>query len=238
MMFYSLFQLHPILIAAAIIPAIVLMIYIYRKDRLEQEPKGLLILLIVFGILSTSLASFAERIGLRILSKLADPTGEAFALLSNFLIIGLAEEGSKYLFLKWRTWRNPNFNCQFDGLVYAVFVSLGFALWENLYYVVMYGLGGAVIRAVTAIPGHACFGVFMGVFYGQAKALANQGNEESSRKCRILALICPMLLHGLYDYIATRESGELTFLFLIFIAAMFAAAFLMVRKLSREDHYI
>ena len=238
MLFYSLLQMHPILIAAAIIPAIVLMIYIYRKDRLEHEPTGLLILLVVFGILSTSLASFVERIGLRIFSKITDPTGEVFALLSNFLVIGLAEEGSKYLFLRWRTWKNPNFNCRFDGLVYAVFVALGFALWENLYYVVMYGMGGALIRAVTAIPGHACFGVFMGVWYGQAKQMENRGELEQSKKFRILSVVIPMLLHGLYDYIATRESGELTTVFLVFIIAMFAAAFLMVRKFSREDQYI
>ena len=238
MIFYRLLQIHPILIAAAIIPAIVLMIYIYRKDRLDKEPTGLLILLIVMGILSTSLASFVERIGAKVLSGLVDPSTELFAILSNLLVIGLVEEGSKYFFLKRRTWRNPNFNCKFDGLVYAVFVSLGFALWENLYYVFMYGMGGALIRAVTAVPGHACFGVIMGALYGQAKMLANRGDQEGSRNYRVFAVICPTVLHGMYDYIATRGTDNLTTHFLIFVATMFITAFVLIKKLSKEDKFI
>ena len=238
MIFYGLLRLHPILIAAAVIPAIVLMVYIYRKDRLEKEPTGLLVLLIVMGILSTSLASFLEQIGAKILAKLLDPSTELFAILSNLLVIGLVEEGSKYFFLKRRTWRNPNFNCKFDGLVYAVFVSLGFALWENIFYVFMYGLGGAMLRAVTAVPGHACFGVFMGALYGQAKLLENRGDLQRSKNYRVLAVLCPTVLHGLYDYIATSGAESLTGYFIAYVIVMFLTSFVLIRRLSKEDRFI
>lgn len=88
----------------------------------------------------------------------------AYNVLLYFVVVALSEEGFKYLLLKKRTWYSSEFNCQFDGVVYAVFVALGFALWENISYVLMYGLGTAAVRAVTAVPGHACFGVFMGRF--------------------------------------------------------------------------
>ena len=225
-------------IAAAVIPAVWLLIRIYRADRLEKEPAALLGLLLLHGIVATALAAYAERIGYSVLSALMDEDSLGFQLVTNFLVVGLAEEGFKYLLLKRRTWNSPYFNCQFDAVVYAVFVSLGFALWENISYVAMYGLDVALIRAITAIPGHASFGVFMGAWYGLAKAHERRGNTEYSRFCRRIALICPALLHGLYDFIATLENANAVWYFVAFIAVMFVIAYGMVRKLSRQDQYL
>ena len=233
-----LLQLNPILIAAAVLPAIALMYLVYRQDRLEREPRPLLWMLILQGIFSTAVAGFLERMGARLLTFAFPQTSKIYDLLYYFLVVGLAEEGCKYLFLKWRTWNNPNFNCRFDGIVYAVFVSLGFALWENLYYVVMFGFDGAVIRALTAIPGHAAFGVFMGAWYGQAKQLDVSFKVEQSLRCRRLAVLVPMLLHGSYDYIASGDYGALSAGFLAFIVCMFLAAYLTMRKQSRQDRYL
>ena len=128
-------------------------------------------------MISTALAGTAEQLGDWVLSYVVPEGSLAYNALFYFLIVGPAEEGFKYLLLKNRTWKSPHFNCQFDGVVYAVFVSLGFALWENIGYVLRYGFATAVARAVTAIPGHACFGVFMGVLYGVAKRQALAGDE-------------------------------------------------------------
>ena len=225
-------------IAAAVIPAVWLLILIYKADRLEKEPAALLGLLILHGIVATALAAYAERIGYSVLSALMKEETLPYQLISNFLVVGLAEEGFKYLLLKRRTWNSPHFNCQFDAVVYAVFVSLGFALWENISYVALYGMDVALIRAITAIPGHASFGVFMGAWYGLAKAHERRGHQEYSRVCRRIALLCPALLHGLYDFIATLEDANAVWYFVAFIAVMFVAAYGMVRKLSRQDTYL
>jgi len=227
-----------LLIAAAVIPAAALLMYVYRKDRLEKEPVSLLLSLVLQGIISTSLAVYAERVGTNLLSSMLSADTLAYHLIFNFLIVGLAEEGFKYLLLYRRTWHSPHFNCQFDAVVYAVFVSLGFALWENIDYVVMYGFGTALVRAVTAVPGHACFGVFMGAWYGLAKAHESKGNAAYSRICRRLAVVCPALLHGLYDFIATVDRTESALYFLGFIGLMFAAAAFTIRRLSSRDRYV
>ena len=232
------FYFNPFLIAAAVIPALALMAYVYKADRLEKEPWPLLLSLMLQGIISTSLTVYAERLGARLLGGVLPVNTWAYQIVFNFLVVGLSEEGFKYLLLKRRTWRSPSFDCLFDGVVYAVFVSLGFALWENIDYVVMYGFSAAMVRAVTAVPGHACFGVFMGVFYGLARRHENLGRPGMSRRCRVLAVVCPMLLHGLYDLIATVERTPFSWTFLAFIAALFLAAFLLVRRLSRRDQYI
>lgn len=229
-----------LLIAAAVIPAAVLLIYVYRKDRIEKEPDSLLLQLVLFGGLSTLLAVVAETVGATLLALLL-PGGEehpAYGFWMFFVVVGLSEELFKYLVLRWRTWRSPQFNCRFDGVVYAVFVSLGFALWENVGYVLMYGMGAALMRAVTAVPGHASFGVFMGACYSFARQSANRGAAGRSRVWNWLAVLLPAVIHGCYDYIALSEGGGVTSTFLVFVAAVFITAFLLVKRLSAADRFI
>jgi RsiW-degrading membrane proteinase PrsW (M82 family) len=140
--------------------------------------------------------------------------------------------------MKRQTWSSWEFNCQYDGVVYAVFVSLGFALWENISYVMMYGFGTAIVRAVTAIPGHACFGVFMGIFYGIAKRLDYRNENVGSKLCRIFAVVIPALLHGAYDYIATMESQDGNGYFIGFVAVMFLLSYVLVGRTAKADRPI
>ena len=234
----AVYQPNIILIAAAVIPAVLLLIYVYKADRLEKEPAALLGVLLLQGIISTALAAYAERIGAKALNAVLSDGSLLYQLLFNFLVVGLAEEGFKFLLLKRRTWNSPSFNCQFDGVVYAVFVSLGFALWENIDYVVMYGFGTAVLRAVTAVPGHACFGVFMGAWYGLAKSHERHGHAQYAKICLRLSLLCPVLLHGIYDLIASSDRDGALTVFIAFIAIMFLAAYLTIKNLSRRDRFI
>ena len=125
-----------------------------------------------------------------------------------------------------------------DGVVYGVSVSLGFALWENLGYVAMYGFGTALVRAVTAVPGHACFGVFMGAWYGMAKRWEGAGFESRSRTCRTMALLLPALIHGCYDFIATYENAGVSGIFAVFVVLLFVVSLILVRRLSANDRYI
>ncbi len=238
-MFYYLIrsslQYNLILIAAAIIPAVFLMIKVYRSDRLEPESPSLLWSLALAGVLSALLALVAERV-LGSLTRLIFGNGTIYQILLYFVVVGLSEEGAKYLLLKRRTWNSWEFNCQYDAVVYAVFVSLGFALWENISYVLHYGFTTALVRAVTAIPGHTCFGVFMGAFYGMARRAENNGQHEASRLYRVLAVLVPVLLHGTYDYIASVDGS--TWYFIAFIAVLFAIAYSLVVRMSRADRYI
>ncbi len=233
-----MWQGYAILVAAAVIPALFLLVQVYRADRLEKEPFGLLLNLVLLGILSTALASLAEQLGDIVLSYFIPEGTLEYDLILYFLVVAVAEEGFKYLLLKNRTWNSPHFNCQFDGLVYAVFVSLGFALWENIGYVLSYGLGAAAARALTAVPGHACFGVFMGSWYGAAKRLSMAGLEEESRSARRRALWIPVLLHGYYDFIAVRQETGLTLGFLAFVVLLFIFSIRQVKRAAKNDCYI
>lgn len=239
---FSFLYLAPkaLLIIAAVLPALILLNYVYRHDRIDKEPRKLLLTLLLFGIVATFLSVLTESLGAAALAFFL-PGGEAnpaYPIWMYFIIVALSEEGFKYLVLRWRTWSSPNFNCRFDGVVYAVFVALGFALWENIGYVLMYGLGAAVARAITAVPGHASFGVFMGAYYGLAKRSANQGDVKLSRFWRVLAVLVPTVIHGLYDYIAVNVTETFSATFVIFVVVVFVLALVLLKQLSKRDEYI
>lgn len=226
------------LVTAAVVPAVILLYRIYRVDKLDKEPIGLILKLIFQGIIATALASFTERLGIGILDVLFGGTGNIYNVLMYFGVVACSEEIFKYMLLYRRTWNSPEFNCQFDGVVYAVCVSLGFALWENIGYVAEYGWATAIVRAFTAVPGHASFGVFMGVYYGLARRYENLQDPANAAKNRKKAIVVPVLLHGFYDYIATLESSGSDLIFLIFIIVMFVMALRTVRKLAKNDRFI
>lgn len=236
--FFYFFYLNPILIAAAVIPAVVLLVKVYKVDHLDKESPRLLWNLVVRGVIATVFAMLTEWIGESVLSSFVQEQTVLYNFLLYFIVVAVSEEGFKYLLMKQRTWKDPEFNFQFDGVVYAVFVSLGFALWENISYVLMYGFGTALIRAVTAVPGHACFGVFMGAWYGLAKKYESYGMHSQSKTCRVVALLSSIVLHGCYDFTASIENQNYAWIFVAFVVVMFIVAFRLVKKLSQNDRYV
>ena len=214
-----------ILLFAAVVPAIFLLIKVYQLDRMEREPLDLIIQLVVYGMVATALAALIEDV-------LMNQATSKF--IAYFGVVGCTEEGLKYLFVNRGTWKSREFNCMFDGIVYCISVSLGFALMENILYVFNYGLNVAFVRALTAIPGHACFGIFMGVWYGMAKKAEGRAQYAQATLYRILAFLVPVLIHGTYDYLATSDN----YWFFLFIILLFFIRYRLVIHQSQNDQYI
>lgn len=227
-----------LLVVAAVVPAVFLLIRIYKLDRLDKESPRMLLGVAAGGVFASLLALVAEWI-LESLLKLFLPSESVlYNVILYFVIVGFAEEGAKYFMLKRRTWYSYEFNCLYDGVIYAVFTSLGFAIWENISYVLHYGFSTALVRAVTAIPGHTCFGVFMGIFYGCARGYAYLGNESKSKLFRILSVVVPALIHGAYDYIASLQTNGANLIFLVFIVCLFVVSYILTKRMAKNDRYI
>jgi RsiW-degrading membrane proteinase PrsW (M82 family) len=224
------------ILVAGLLPCVVLLFYIYRKDTVEKEPVGLLIKLLLLGCLSTITAIILEMIGSYILSAIGLTEGSTlYYLIENFLIIAVAEEASKRYMLRKGSWNDPAFNYVFDGVVYAVFVSLGFAGLENVGYIAGFGMEVAVIRGLAAIPLHAICGVFMGHFYGLHKAYSKYGYAKEAAANKKLSLLVPVLIHGFYDFCASVQSETMSYVWLGFVIVMDVIAFIQIRNYSKND---
>ena len=227
--------LKAIYVLAAVLPAAFLMRYVYKQDKIEKEPANLLISLVVDGILAALAAILLELLGQSILDALVAPEDPIYVYLMAFLVVAAVEEGTKFLFLYRRTWRNPNFNYRFDAILYAVFVSLGFAAYENIRYVFRLGLSVALPRAILAVPGHMGFAVFMGIFYGRAKRCCDWGNGFGCTVNLILGYLFPVFLHGVYDTCCMVGTNRSTLVFVGFVLAMYLIVFCLLRHESRTD---
>lgn len=249
---------------AALLPAVILCIYVFKKDRVEKEPIGLLIALLVAGVLicfpvvlvGGTMSDFVSGFFSIFASvdnghaTLDSFTYRIYAIIDNFICVSLVEEGFKWLALILITSKNKNFNSLFDGIIYAVFVSLGFAGFENILYVFDGGLSTALTRAFTAVPGHMFNAVIMGYYYSFWHILDKANDLEkrfenlgiisvkkpfSGKKYMVLSLIVPVLVHGFYDYCCTVASTLLVIIFYGSLIFLYIYCFRKIKSMSKID---
>lgn len=198
------------LILAAIAPAFMVIIYIYLKDKYEKEPKRVMIYSFLLGAIVSVLITTILYVFFDYFLPLNNKFSLTQLFIKAFFVVGLSEEFSKYVIVRYYSQPRRAFNEPFDGIVYAVMVSMGFAMIENLMYVFQGGLQVALIRAFTAVPAHATFGIIMGYFMGKAKFNGMRIADN------LIGLSLAVLLHGLYDF----------FLFIEFIPGIWVGAFI------------
>ena len=220
-----------ILLAAAIIPVVLLCFYIYKKDQ-HKEPKGLLASLLALGALICIPVVIGEIIVGEIFSI---EESESFIeiFINVFFAVAIVEEGFKWIVTYFRGYKNREFDEVYDIIVYSVFASLGFACIENIMYVFSYGLGTAVMRALTSVPGHASFGVLMGYYMSKAKVNEINGQKSLKNKNLLLSLLIPTIFHTLFDAILSWDNDSFMLIFFIFDIAMVVYCFLIVKKMSK-----
>lgn len=224
-----------IYILAAVVPAIILLVYIYRHDTIEKEPPALIGKLILMGVLAGLISIILEEIGESVLNRFISESSPYYTTFLAFLVVAVVEEGSKFFLLYRTTWNDPNFNYRFDAIVYAASVSLGFAAFENIGYVFSYGLTVAPTRAIFAIPGHLSFSVFMGYFYGRARLAADRGESGQAAANKVAAYLSAVFLHGFYDSCAMKQTTAANVTFIIFVVVMFIVVFRLVNRESAND---
>ena len=222
-------------VLAAVIPAAFLLRFIYRHDHIEKEPGGLLVALLGGGLLAALCSIVLEGIGNTLLDVTVSQDSLAYYIILAFVVVAAVEEGTKMFFMKKFSWRHPHFNYLFDGVVYAVFVSLGFAAYENIQYVFNYGLSVALPRAFLSIPGHMGFAVFMGIFYARAKRAEMRGRQDLVKRNMILGYLSAVFLHGFYDACCMIGSGTAGLLFIAFVIAMYVVVYRLVKRASQDD---
>ncbi|WP_411895562.1 PrsW family intramembrane metalloprotease [Winogradskyella sp. A2] len=214
------------LVLFAVAPVLVILIYIYLQDKYEKEPVGLLILNFILGAIVSIIIVTIIYLFTGHFIPVTDKYSIWQQFIQAFLVVGLSEEFSKYIIVKYFAQPRKAFNEQYDGIVYAVMVSMGFACTENVLYVLEGGYQIAVLRAFTAVPAHATFGILMGYYMGKAKF------SKHRLRLNITGLLLAVLFHGAYDF----------FLFINFIPGISIGAFIsliigvLLSKKAIETH--
>ncbi len=197
------------LLLLAIAPVFIIILYIYYKDKYEKEPKRLLFYNFLLGAIASILITTILYYVINTILPLPDYESIIQQFIKAFFVVGLTEEFSKYIIVRYYAQTHKAFNEPFDGIVYAVMVSMGFAATENIFYVLEGGYQTALLRAFTAVPAHATFGILMGYYMGKAKFSNNK------IALNLTGLLLAVIFHGTYDF----------FLFIDFVPGIWVGAF-------------
>ncbi len=228
-----------ILLTISLLPGFLLAKYLYNKDR-EKEPMGLLIKLFCGGIIACLMVLVVSTV----LEMLSISGGDTSTMSMTELVfevfIGIAfvEEFCKWIIVYKYSYNHVEFDEFYDMIIYSAFVSLGFACFENVFYVYAGGISTGIIRGLLAVPGHACDAVFMGYYLGLAKICDIENNKAGKIKNIILSVLIPMLLHGAYDYFLMSNSSLLFMAFVIFIVLLYIFSIKKVKHVASIDRKI
>lgn len=174
------------LLILAAIPVFILIWYIYKKDKFEPEPPYLVARVFLYGMLAVIPIIILEI-----------PFGQGFLLL----VVGapIVEEILKFCVVYYSVFKTSEFNEPMDGIVYAAAAGLGFALVENVLFVVQGGFSVGIARAIASVPGHLIFSCIWGYALGIAKFSPKEGREKIIQ----YGLLFAILLHSLFNFSIT-----------------------------------
>ncbi len=223
------------LIVLALLPAIALVVWIYRQDKVEKEPGKLLWKIFFLGVLSVIPTIILELILGDVVGLFFEETSVAYIVLDNFICVAVVEEYWKMKAAKKASWKDPAFNYKFDAIVYCVTSALGFAAIENVIYVMDGGMDTAITRMLLSVPSHAIDGVIMGYFFGMAKEADLVGDKKRCKRCLRQAVLIPAIEHGIYDTSLSLGSDWLMLFFLVFVIAVDIWAYRFVKKQAKQD---
>lgn len=193
------------LLAVAVAPGIAIMLYIYFKDRYNREPILSLLICFLLGVLSSLPAVYIEMFGNGVLNSTME-VGFFRTVIMAFGVVALTEEFCKYFMLRNYAYNTRAFDEPFDGIVYSVMVSMGFATIENIGYVFQHGISVGFTRMFLSVPAHASFAVLMGYFVGMAKFV-----PERAYMLRTTGIFWAVIFHGVYDCcLFLSENGQLS----------------------------
>ena len=211
-LFYPLILIHKFdwydlfLVSLSISPGIFIMIFIYNLDVNNKEPLWLLAISFILGAMNLHL----DVDILEYVFTFINVENRFIRIGEEALTIAITEELLKFLVVILILYPNKNFDEPFDGIVYSVFVGMGFATAENLTFVLQGSPATAIFRMLSAVPAHFVFAIIMGYYLGKAKS-----NRKKQFFYISISLIVPILFHAFYDY----------FLFLDFVPGIWGGGF-------------
>lgn len=210
------------ILTAAISPAVAIMTFIYLSKRLELEPLPLIIRMFIIGFIMVFPITFIQY------AFEAEGIFQTPVMKSIFLA-GMLEEFFKWFFLLFVAYRHSDLDHHYDGVIYGVAISLGFATIENILYLFENGIEIAMLRAIFPVSSHALFGIIMGFYLGKAKFY-----PDTRARSLMLALFIPVSLHSLYNYIITVQPATWVYWIVPFMLVLWMVGVRKIRIANKH----
>jgi len=188
----------------SVIPAAIWLYLFYRMDRLEAEPKGLVIGVFALGALVT--AALHDFLINDAFNVSAWQYSSWWAhLLGGILIVGIIEQFIVWATVRYTVFHNPEFNERVDGVIYSVAAGLGLATVLNFHYVMRshgVDLDIGSIRMVINAMAYASFAGIMGYFIGQVRF------EKTPIYYMPAGLVLAAVFNGIFWFLLDRTAGS------------------------------
>ncbi|WP_217585415.1 glutamic-type intramembrane protease PrsW [Lentibacillus saliphilus] len=210
-------------LSASLAPAIALMSFFYLKDK-YAEPLPLIIKMFLWGVLVVFPIMFLQY-------AIGQEGWVENEFFQSFIVASFSEEFFKWFIFMYMIYHHAEFDTHYDGIVYAVAISLGFATFENVLYLMTNGIEYAVTRALFPVSSHALFGVIMGYYFGKAKMNATYKKSHIT-----MALLFPFILHGTYNYILKASASNWVFILVPFMLALWMVCMRRVKIAAESSH--
>lgn len=187
----------------AVAPSALWLMFFYRQDRLEPEPKTRIAAVFLLALVLT------DVVGLRMFNDVFELPRWAAAqtissLLATILIVGFTLQGIAYTAVRLVVYASAEFDERMDGIVYGTVAGLGAATLLNLRYVIDNGgvaLGPGVVHVFTTALAQASFSGLMGYFMSQAKF------EHRPAWWVPLGVAAAAVLNGLFTWLMSEISA-------------------------------
>lgn len=189
----------------ACVPAMLWLGYFYSQDRIEPEPRAYVLgCYVIGGFVAAPCASFL--VGLATGPESHGLGMNALSLdrwIFAIAVVGLAQEASKYITVRYTMYVSPEFDEPLDGIIYMSAAGIGFATYESLQYLLGSGgeifLSAAAAQCVVTTLAHASFAGVMGFAMGRAKF---HGSSAPRRSLTLLiGLAAAAVLNGGFQMI-------------------------------------
>lgn len=205
-----------------LLPAFIWLYFLLHEDSCHPEPKRMIALAFVAGMIAVPLAIPLEQY-----AKSAFP--DSLSILTAWALI---EETLKYLmaaiFILWR----PAVDEAPDYVIYMITVALGFAAAENMLFLITPLSNGQIASTIftgdVRFIGSTLLHVFASALLGFAFAFSRMSNPVTRMLIAASGLILATVLHTAFNalIISKGTSTTLAAVFMVWIAAViFFAAF-------------
>lgn len=219
-----------LLICSGCLPSYIWLRYYLHKDC-HPEPKRIIVLAFVLGILLAPLAIAAQWLFMYAVSRLA-PGYDTSSSSIFFLWAAFSEEVVKFLAVFYLVYHSPEFDEPVDGMIYLISSAMGFAALENILMLFKnipdgYSITFQILafRFIGATLLHALASGLVGYFVALAFF-----HHHHSKKFIWFGIGCATLFHFCFNTLlmhfsprdALFSSSSILFAMLIFVSILFS----------------